>query len=100
MYCDFYGRINLQFSDEKLNNCFYFCNKNIDLGTREDRLNEAVLNRTRYLCFRAEIIKSNQIIFIRIQSSHRTVTSHMYTITKIQLQSQTDPYTNVFSYID
>ena len=32
-------------------------------------------------------IKSNQINFIGIKSSHRTVTSHMYTVT--QEQSQT-----------
>ena len=32
-------------------------------------------------------IKSNQINFIHIKSSHRTVTSHMYTVT--QEQSQT-----------
>ena len=46
-------------------------------------------------------IKSNQINFIGIKSSHRTVTSHMYTITQlhVQLQSQIDPYTNVFLYI-
>ena len=39
--------------------------------------------------------------FIGIKSSHRTVTSHMYTITQlhVQLQSQIDPYTNVFLYI-
>ena len=45
--------------------------------------------------------KSNQINFIGIKSSHRTVTSHMYTITQlhVQLQSQIDPYTNVFLYI-
>ena len=39
-------------------------------------------------------IKSNQIksIFVGIKSSHRTVTSHMYTITQlhVQLQSQID----------
>ena len=47
------------------------------------------------------LYKSNQINFIGIKSSHRTVTSHMYTITQlhVQLQSQIDPYTNVFLYI-
>ena len=36
--------------------------------------------------------ESNQIKSILQQkSSHRTVTSHMYTVT--QIQSQTDPYT-------
>ena len=34
-------------------------------------------------------IKSNQINFIGIKSSHRTVTSHMYTVTVTQEQSQT-----------
>ena len=45
--------------------------------------------------------KINQINFIGIKSSHRTVTSHMYTITQlhVQLQSEIDPYTNVFLYI-
>ena len=45
-------------------------------------------------------IKSNQINFIGIKSSHRTVTSHMHTIAQlhVQLQSQIDPYTTVFLY--
>ena len=38
---------------------------------------------------RTNQIKSNQINFIGIKSSHRTVTSHMYTVTVTQEQSHT-----------